>query len=273
MNCLAVIQLRCTRGRKIVLSGWKPAGKRSWNRDVELWEEWCQGGRHSGVIGAYEMWQKKGLRGLLEWERNVKAVTSSCSTVGQTLLKSQVLLKDKKAIPPPQQCCLATRSFKKEFRGKFFFHYFLLFSANVGFLWHFSDTVLQDAIYPEDLGEDYALKPGSRCALWCCLQMQLCFSNAVGEPNAAISTEKVWPFHTHSSPLKALLRQPHSSRSAAKSSWAVLFLLTPEPRRERAFLRARLICPHPRTHAGSAAGPRAGKTKLHHLLFLFSLKQ
>lgn len=58
----------------------------------------------------------------------------SCSTVGQSLWKSQVLLKDKKVIPPSQQCCLATRSFKKEFRSKFFFHYFHLFSANVGFL-------------------------------------------------------------------------------------------------------------------------------------------
>lgn len=186
--------------------------------------EWETLGAHWRV---YESWQKKGLRGLLEWERNVKAVTHllSCSTVGQTLWKSQVLLKEKKVIPPSQQCYLATRSFKKEFRSKFFFHYFRLFSANVGFLWHFLDTVLQDAIYPGDLGKDYALKPGSCCALWCCLQMQLCFSNAVDEPNAAISTEKVWPFHMHSSHLKALLRQPRSPRSAAKSSWVVLFLL------------------------------------------------
>lgn len=61
----------------------------------------------------------------------------------------------------------------------------------LGFCDIFFDTVLQDAIYPGDLGKDYALKPGSCCALWCCLQMQLCFSNAVDEPSAAISAEKV----------------------------------------------------------------------------------
>lgn len=102
--------------------------------EMGVWR-YGKGGRHSGLIGGV-IRQKKGLQGLLEWERNVKAATHllSCSTVGQSLWKSQVLLKDKKVIPPSQQCCLATRSFKKEFRSKFFFHYFHLFSANVGFL-------------------------------------------------------------------------------------------------------------------------------------------
>lgn len=107
---------------------------------------------------------------------------------------------------------------------------------------------------------------GKVCGAALCWEAEL-----AGEEAVAINAEKVCLFHMHSSGFKALFRQPHSSRSAVKSSGFFFFPATPEPRRETAFLQTLLICPHTRTCPNCAAGPRAREAKLHYFILYFIL--